>query len=199
MLFKISKINAFFQRITNIYGILNQEYDSQKHLSYLCQTFECAIDIRAILKYDYIEDIFIGQNTYIGAYSIVIVENRNTIKRNSFLEIGKNTYIGELNNIRASGGKIKIGSNCLISQQTSLIATNHLYRKDTLIKDNHWCEEKNFIEIEDDVWIGCGATILPGVKIGSGSVIAAGAVVKENVPPYSIVGGIPAKIIKYRT
>lgn len=57
---------------------------------------------------------------------------------------------------------------------------------------------KGNIIVNDDVWIGFGATILSGIRIGQGAVIAAGAVVTKDVPPYAIVGGVPAKIIKYR-
>lgn len=57
---------------------------------------------------------------------------------------------------------------------------------------------KGNIVVEDDVWIGESALILSGVTIGQGAVVAAGAVVSKDVPPYAIVGGIPAKIIKYR-
>ena len=57
---------------------------------------------------------------------------------------------------------------------------------------------KGDIQIDDDVWLGYGATILSGVHIGQGAVVAAGAVVTKDVPPYAIVGGVPAKIIKYR-
>ena len=57
---------------------------------------------------------------------------------------------------------------------------------------------KGNIEVDDDVWIGYGATIMSGVHIGQGAVVAAGAVVTKDVAPYAIVGGVPAKIIKYR-
>ena len=59
-------------------------------------------------------------------------------------------------------------------------------------------EKKISIEIGNDVWIGSRATILEGVNIGDGVVVAAGAVVTKNVPPYAIVGGVPAKVISYR-
>lgn len=57
---------------------------------------------------------------------------------------------------------------------------------------------KGDIIVEDDVWIGCGSTILSGVRIGQGAVVAAGSVVTKDVPPYALVGGVPAKVIKYR-
>ena len=57
---------------------------------------------------------------------------------------------------------------------------------------------KGPIIVEDDVWIGFGATILSGVHIGKGAVIAAGAMVVKDVPPYGIVGGVPAKLMRYR-
>jgi virginiamycin A acetyltransferase len=59
-------------------------------------------------------------------------------------------------------------------------------------------EKRNFIVIGNDVWIGANAIILPGVTIGDGAIVAAGAVVSRDVPPYAIVGGVPAKILRYR-
>lgn len=74
--------------------------------------------------------------------------------------------------------------------------THNYYNKNIpMIYQGHF--EKDIV-IGDDVWIGFGAQILPGVKIGDGAIIGAGAVVTKDVEPYTIVGGVPAKIIKKR-
>ncbi|ELB2930005.1 CatB-related O-acetyltransferase, partial [Vibrio alginolyticus] len=59
-------------------------------------------------------------------------------------------------------------------------------------------QSKGEVEIGNDVWIGANSTILSGIKIGNGAVVAAGSVVTKNVPPYAVVGGNPAEVIKYR-
>lgn len=70
--------------------------------------------------------------------------------------------------------------------------------KSQIFKNGIDAISKGNIIVSDDVWIGQGAIILSGVKVGQGAVIAAGAVVTSDVPPYAIVGGVPAKVIKYR-
>lgn len=67
-----------------------------------------------------------------------------------------------------------------------------------MLKKEWETQAKGNIIVNDDVWIGDSALILSGVEIGQGAVIAAGAVVTEDVPPYAVVGGVPAKVIKYR-
>lgn len=140
----------------------------------------------------------IKENVVIAAYNVIcVLDQFENSQENSKLTIGDGTYIGESNNIRAAGGSISIGSNCLISQQVSIIATDHGINKDELIKSQKWVK-KGDIVIGDDVWIGCSSQILSGVTIGNGAVIAAGSLVNKDVAPYSIVAGIPAKFIKYR-
>lgn len=123
------------------------------------------------------------------------------------IRIGKGTY-GPISAIIASPvSKLYIGNFCSIASGVSFVvaadhAMQHIstYPFKTLCLDNAQGEAvtKGDIRVDDDVWIGYGATVLSGVHIGQGAVIAAGAVVTKDVPPYAIVGGVPAKIIGYR-
>ena len=108
------------------------------------------------------------------------------------LTIGINSVINS--NCRLdSRGFLEIGNNVSISEDVILLTADH--NEDLLGVLNR---EKN-VFIGDYVWIGTRAMVLPGVKIGKGAVIAAGAVVTKNVEPLAVVGGIPAKFIKTRT
>ena len=141
--------------------------------------------------------VSIGPRVHLGAYSVLFVIDHPEQPGTSFLSVGEDTYIGEQNNIRASGGKITIGKKCLISQQVSLIVANHAIKAGTHIMDQSW-ESKGDIIIEDDVWIGCGVQVMPGVRIGQGAVVGAGSVVNTDVPANAIYAGVPAKFIKSR-
>jgi len=143
--------------------------------------------------------IILAKGVYIGAYSVIICQGYDQASNhNSTVKIGEGTYIGELNNIRAAGGKIVIGKKCLISQHVTIVSSNHEVKKDIHIIDQAWTTDKKNIIIGNDVWIGAGAAIMPGIEIGDGAVIAAGSVVTKNILPYTIVAGIPAQIIKER-
>lgn len=97
--------------------------------------------------------------------------------------------------------KIIIKGNCAIAEHLTIHTGNHariLGKFVTDIKESNKPKglDKDVI-IEKDVWIGSNVTILAGVHVGRGATIAAGAVVNKDVPPYSIVGGVPAKVIKF--
>ena len=111
------------------------------------------------------------------------------------ISIGENTTVGYHTYMFASE-KITIGDNCLIAPFVYLVDSDHSIAKDQLI--NQQTNQTAAIEIGNDVWIGTGAKILKGVRVGDGAVIAAGALVKDDVAPYAIVGGIPAKKISKR-
>lgn len=106
------------------------------------------------------------------------------------ITIGKNVFINSGCCFQDQGG-IEIGDNALIGQQVVLATLNH-----DLLPEKRGSMIPAPIKIGNDVWIGAHATILSGVTIGNGAVVAAGAVVTKDVPENTVVGGVPAKIIK---
>lgn len=106
------------------------------------------------------------------------------------IHIGKNVFINSNCNFQDQGG-IYIGNNCLIGHRVVLATLNHDINP-TLRK----CVYQKPIFIEDNVWIGSGAIILPGVRIGKNSIVAAGSVVTKNVEENTIVAGVPAKFLR---
>ncbi len=113
----------------------------------------------------------------------------------SSVELGDNSGIG----IRAQiNGKVMIGKNVMMGPDVCIYAINHeIHRVDVPMNHQGFAPEKP-VAIGDDVWIGARAIILPGVRIGTGAVIGAGAVVTKDVPDYAVVGGNPARILKMR-
>lgn len=96
------------------------------------------------------------------------------------------------------GGIISIGKNVRIASKCCFVASDHVYsRTDIPIKNQGYNNED--IIIHDDVWIGVNTTILKGVTINEGAIVAAGSLVTKNVPKFSIVAGVPSKIISKRT
>jgi len=111
--------------------------------------------------------------------------------------IGDASWVGQYNNLRAGGGDITIGSGCLISQFCSLVASNHGLDKDFPIQKQP-PGEKRGVTLGDDVWLGAGVHILPGVCVNRGAVIGAGSVVTHDVPEFEIWAGAPARKIGQR-
>ena len=106
--------------------------------------------------------------------------------------IGDYTRIGLHNTII---GPVTIGSHVNLAQGITVTALNHNF-EDTEKRIDEQGVSTTPVVIDDDVWIGANAVILPGVHIGNHCVVAAGAVVTKDVPPHSLVGGVPAKIMK---
>lgn len=123
----------------------------------------------------------------IGSYSYV---NKNTLIQNA--KIGN--YCSIASNVKIGLGRHPIN---LFSTSTLFYTTKNTFNI-KLIENDLDFQEYLPIIIEHDVWIGTGAIVMDGVRIGNGAIIAAGAVVTKDVAPFAIVGGIPAKIIKYR-
>jgi acetyltransferase-like isoleucine patch superfamily enzyme len=117
------------------------------------------------------------------------------------LSIGDDVSIPRFSHIFCTEAPLSIGNKVVFGPAPTIVTGNH--RIDVVgkfIVDSHEKLPENDKEviIEDDIWIGANVTILMGVTIGRGSVVAAGSVVNKSCPPYAIIGGIPAKVLKYR-
>ncbi len=141
---------------------------------------------------------------------------REGIGRNVFLRRGvrfegnpQNVRIGDYTYINSAYlyDQVEIGKYCSVAHQVCIApGEHHLYRLSTYpvqirVLGKDWANvfpDKKRTSIGNDVWIGSHATILSGVQVCNGAVIAAGAVVTKDVPAYAVVGGVPAKVLKYR-
>lgn len=165
----------------------------------------------------YSNKIVLGKSATIGNYVTINALSRNgvnvgnnfTIKDFSTIEccgvlsnIGEGITIG--NNVGISQncfiqvrGRVVIGNNVIFGPNVSIFSENHNYSNLDLKISEQGVTRKG-VTIKDGVWLGTRVVIMDGVTIGEGSIVAAGSVVTKDVPPYTIVGGIPANIIKKR-
>lgn len=95
-------------------------------------------------------------------------------------------------------GKVFVGSHVMMAPRVRIYTVNHRTDSLDIPMDLQGNDEMNPVSIGDDCWIGDGAIILPGVHIGSHSIVGAGAVVTKSFPDFSVIGGVPAKCIKMR-
>ncbi|HNQ11859.1 MAG TPA: acyltransferase [Bacteroidia bacterium] len=139
------------------------------------------------------EGIQIGDNVSIGAFSRLVVSTTyNHIGK--YIKIGDRVGMGEYCYLGGAGG-LEIGSDCIIGQYLSCHPENHNYHSShTLIRLQG--VSRIGIKIGSNCWIGSKVTVLDGVEIGDNCVIAAGAVVTKSMPANSVIGGVPAKVIK---
>ncbi|MBC7387855.1 MAG: acyltransferase [Opitutaceae bacterium] len=141
-------------------------------------------------------ELRIGNNSGIGAFSRIIISTSFNLL-GSHIHIGNNVGIGEYAYLGGGGG-LEIGDDCIVGQYFSCHPENHNYDTVVLPVRLQGVSRKG-IKIGRDCWIGAKVTILDGVEIGDHCVIAAGAVVTKSMPACSVIGGVPAKVIKERT
>ena len=155
--------------------------------------------------------VSVGKNAEVGRYCIL----KGNIKLADNVKIGENSRLeGNISVGKYSGlvksvellGTIKIGKYCAIARNVTFQGVNHFMHKAgiqmtfyrEMVGEKLGTVKKGPIIVGNDVWIGKKVIILSGVKIGDGAVIGAGAVVTKDVEPYSIVGGVPARHLKWR-
>lgn len=125
----------------------------------------------------------------------VIIKNRCYFGNGSKLSVGNRSQLGQRSVL---GGEIEIGDDVLMGPDVVVMAVSHDFSNINIPinQQDHTIERK--VIIGSNVWLGTRVVVLPGVNIGEGSIVGAGAVVTKSFPPYSIVGGVPAKLIKSR-
>ena len=141
------------------------------------------------------EGICFGNNVSIGKNTTI--ECSGSLKSvGKGLVVGNNVGLGTHGFFGCAGG-VEIGDNTIFGNYVSLHSENHNFNQIEMPRRLQGVHRKG-IKIGKDCWIGAKSTILDGTSLGDGCIVAAGAVVRGEIPPYSIVGGIPAKVIKKR-
>jgi len=140
--------------------------------------------------------IIFGNNVTIGSYAMIRPSGYYGREIGIGLKMGNNSNIGPYCFIGCSG-RIEIGNNVMMSPRVSIYSENHNFeRVDIPMKEQG--VTRGVTIIEDDCWIASNSIILSDVRIGRGAVIAAGSVVSQDVLPYAVVAGVPARVVKMR-
>lgn len=155
--------------------------------------------------------VVFGDDVLIDAFSVdgIVLGDRVTVARGAALlgsgvirEPGVGVWVGEhaaigANNIIWGQGGVRIGANCLLGPNVTMVSENHGANRDALVREQP--PERAPIDLGPDCWIGNNVTITAGVTLGEGCVVGAGAVVTKSAPPYSIIVGVPGRVVGERT
>lgn len=139
------------------------------------------------------EKIIIGDCVKIGAYS-TLSSTSHLSKYGKGLKIGNNSAVGQFTEFGAAGG-IEIGNDVIMGSYVSFHSENHIFGDSTKLIREQGVTSKG-IKIGNNIWVGAKVTFLDGCSVGNNSVVAAGAVVNGIYPENSIIGGVPAKVLK---
>jgi carbonic anhydrase/acetyltransferase-like protein (isoleucine patch superfamily) len=142
--------------------------------------------------------IDLAAGVVVGHGTLLIAATQTGQDDKAVLKIGLRSAINEYCNLRAGGGDIIIGDDCMLAQFVTIVATNHGTRLGEPMIRQPWATSRRGVIIGNDVWIGANVVVLPGVRIGNGAVVAAGAVVNTDIPAQEIWGGVPARRISSR-
>lgn len=163
-----------------------------RHPSLIC-------DPTAVWDYAYsgLAEIEIGQDVSVAAFAEILIYRQSPFSSiPGKLVLGDRSVIATGANIRAAGGTIRVGANSVISQHTVAVAANHAIKAQTPYLRAPWDEGRTGVDVGENVWVGANCVLLPGTRIGNNTVIAAGSVVRGEVPSDEVWGGVPARFLK---
>jgi len=170
-----------------------KQYRSHGDGKYTLSEFK-AIAVNAIIEEGVLifhpENITIGNNVYIGHNTILKGYYRNE------MVIGDHTWVGQGCFFHSAGG-IEIGRAVGIGPMVKILTSHHKEDESNIPVIFNELESKGVV-LEDGCDVGVGSILLPGITIGEGSIIGAGSVVTKDVPPYHVVSGVPARIMRKR-
>jgi acetyltransferase-like isoleucine patch superfamily enzyme len=172
-------MNLLFKLTGFFYKIFNRQLELSR---------DVRIDPRAFIGRG--GPVRFGESTIVRAGTMLLPSGGSIV-------VGARTSLNQYIVINGEGG-VTIGDDVMIAAFCSIFAANHKIDRIDIPMRQQGMITKGGIVIENDVWLGTHCVILDGVRIGTGSVIAAGAVVSKDVEPYSIIGGVPAKVIGTR-
>ncbi len=139
------------------------------------------------------QGITIDDGTFVMHGAVLHVYNFRDLPH-AFIRIGRHSLIGEYNVLRGQGG-ITIGDRVYTAPNVQILAVNHVFDDPAQPMVEQGITAQGIV-VEDDVWIGAGAILTDGVTVGRGAVVAAGAVVTRDVAPHTVVGGVPARLLR---
>ena len=178
---------AFFSSLPGKIGRLIRRYYFRSRLN----KSGPRLSIGRFVEFSSPQNISFGNEIYIVDGAVLRADEGQIIIGNKFALNGNARIVADCD------GKIIIGNSVMVGPNTVIRASNHQFKD---ASKDIWLQGQTggTIIIGDDVWIAANVVILPGVRIGSHSVIAAGAVVTKDVPEYSVVAGVPARVISTR-
>lgn len=208
------KIKVLLQAVANFAG-WTCHFCWNSRFSYLCYILKCAF-YTSLYKREFgsfgkgsflispeemlnLSRVYVGSNSRIGRYALIRCFDLPNEKGKSMLEIGDGVNLGDYITVSCCN-HIRIGNGVRMGRMVMITDNAHGHTNDKAELDIspilRPLISKGEVIIEDNVWIGEKVSIMPGVQIGKGAIVAANAVVTKNVPAYTIVAGCPAKSIK---
>lgn len=148
--------------------------------------------VSPLAKVQYSGRVVLGRGTVVKPFAVIQTHT-------GLVRIGRDSAVSSFNHISTATGDVLIGDHVRFGPHVTVVGATRAFRDRTRLIVDQGTHPAAGVTIEDDVLVGANAVVLPGVTVGRGAVIGAGTVVNEDVEPYAIVAGSPARVVGHRT